>query len=1000
MFKLRIVHKGLILVAVPVLFGTVFITLLLFGLIDSNRLIERSLRLKDAMVWQIVQSENFVTAEGCYHCYKLTRDPFFKEHYKSSSQKERLATDKLDKLLSDPKVILPEQVQAVRAAASFSLNSMTTGRSQLLQKMSQEESKKALAATNSLKMLLYGGMISSVVVSGILAIFFCLNIRNRLLIILSNTVSLSKGTSSNPPLNGSDEIAELDQFLYKSASEIRTLERFKREMIGVVSHELKSPLSSVAGFLSSLSAGVFGEISAKAKDKVERTHKSVNRLMLLIKDLLILDRLELELKLEEVSVEEIVTASVDAVKELSDLSEIEIVIKSDAGNVCVDRNRIVQVVVNLLSNAIKFSPPASEVSLEARIADGSFECRVSDQGRGIPEAMRKQIFEPFRQVDAKDFVEKKGTGLGLTISHSIVEQHGGTIGVDSAAGEGSTFWFKIPSARDNPKTMLPATQLKGGAELSRTVALRSGQRFGVLQQGLLMIALPLTFQLVFVSVIWNQLNEIQIQTKREEESKEIIDYLCKGIDILLRSNKVLLTYVFTSAPGPRHEWEKRRDAGLAFLDQAISISASDSKRQKVLKQAKAFIWDYNNLVEREAIVGDKTNFYRKLAATGVLEVIIGSGANASLDKLAELIPEDEGMSKFEVMQQIHKKAVTLVLESKPLYRFQTMIEQVITKEVVVAARLSEQRSRMIEILELTLCAGIVLNIGLSVALAFTLMRSLTSRLAHVMENTARLVKREELEAPEKGADEIADLDRIMCETARHLYELETFKRELVAIVSHELRTPLLSVSSALELFESGALGDLSEKGKLRLKFAQNEAARLIRLINDLLDIEKMDAGKFVLDKAEYKVSDLVSNSIAAIAQLAEVKGLKLESELSNPDEIIYADKDRLCQVLINLLSNAIKYSPDNGIIRIVVEKSNDEITFSVIDRGRGIPAELRERIFERFVQVEKSDESERGGSGLGLAISKSIVEQHGGSIAVESEMGSGSKFYFKLPLKR
>jgi signal transduction histidine kinase len=208
----------------------------------------------------------------------------------------------------------------------------------------------------------------------------------------------------------------------------------------------------------------------------------------------------------------------------------------------------------------------------------------------------------------------------------------------------------------------------------------------------------------------------------------------------------------------------------------------------------------------------------------------------------------------------------------------------------------------------------------------------------------------------------------------------------------------LSVSSALELFSAGVLGELSEKGLSRLKFAQDEANRLIRLINDLLDIEKMEAGKFILDKSDFQISELVQNSIAATAQLAEQKGIKIETSFA--EQTINADRDRTFQVIINLLSNAIKFSPESGLIKLCVEASNDQIEFKVIDQGRGIPEEARKKIFDRFVQVEKSDETVRGGSGLGLAISRAIVEQHGGTIGVESEPSQGSTFWFRLPVSR
>jgi signal transduction histidine kinase len=344
-------------------------------------------------------------------------------------------------------------------------------------------------------------MLAEIVISIALATFVCVSITNPLKKILSNTISLSKGTALSPPIKGHDEIAELDQFLFKSATEVRELERFKRDMIGIVSQELKSPPFLVGTFLSSVSAGVYGSLAEKATQRVERTCTSVKRLIGLIADLLLLDRLDLEISPTEISVDDLLAASVDTVKELSERSGIEIVVKSEGGTAFADRDRLIQVIVNLLSNALKFSPPKGQITIEAGQRDGWFECRISDQGRGIPEAFRIQIFEPFKQVDAKDATAKKGTGLGLTISRSIVEQHGGVIGVDSEEGKGSTFWYKIPASKSSFSNQGANRNLldqPGKTSSLQTIKTQEIVKFSVLKQGMVIISVPLIFQLAFV----------------------------------------------------------------------------------------------------------------------------------------------------------------------------------------------------------------------------------------------------------------------------------------------------------------------------------------------------------------------------------------------------------------------------------------------------------------------------------------------------------------------
>lgn len=1062
------------LVGIPLIFGIVFLSVLFCGLSEANRLVQNELQMKDAMISMILASRCNGAAKMCAFGYLTTHDPFLKERYEQNKKRAIAADAHLRKLLKDkrgfripPLLLSTEQLFAMGPSAIAAPTQYLLP----LQRVCDREAKAAMEAMNRLQIILYGGMAAGTLITILLALFFCLNITNRLLIIVHNTVSLSKGTALSPPMAGSDEIAELDQFLYKSATEIRALERFKKEMIGVVSHELKSPLTSVGAFLSSLGEGVFGELSVKAQDKVKRTYSSVKRLMGLVSELLYLDRLELEMSPEEIKIEELLSVSVDTVKELAEPQGIKIDVRSSGGTVHADRNRMVQVIVNLLSNALKFSPPEGQVIVDAGIKDGWFECRVSDQGRGIPEEFRKQIFEPFKQVDAKDATAKKGTGLGLTISRSIVEQHGGKIGVDSEEGKGTTFWFQIPATAilRTKIVNVPQGPAGGSVTLSKSElpseSLQSGKKgsgearkFSVLHQGLVIISVPLIFQFVFVAIIACMLNQVTVQAHREENSKEVLNLLNEMSEVFTRAVNQGMMYAYTGDPVALHVWESGKKEGLEGLSRAEVLSVADPEQKKNLNESRAAVARLSDMLMSEAARNENKAEFRKMMETlgrrelGAQGVIAGRAArgitedlaynvkkNLGLDQTGHPLPDSaqgegpaarspdtglsserqslnrivgamaqagggtDGLGAMGIMGQF-QSFLTSSIQAKlvrPFLEVQESQDRLMKRERSTGKKLANQRAAMINLFQQTLFAGIGLSIGLSVFLAVILMRSLTNRLHHVMENTARLVKREALEPPEKGSDEIAYLDRVLCETGKRLIELENFKRQLISIVSHELRTPLMAVSSTFELFQSGALGDLSDKGKNRLAFAQEETERLIRLISDLLDIEKMEAGKFVLDISKVNVTESIQAAISGVTQLAEAKQIKMESDIPGSIESIFADGDRLRQVLINLLSNAIKFSPESGIIKVKVEKlGTDQLKLSVADQGRGIPEEMKQKVFDRFTQVEKADATERGGSGLGLAISKAIVEQHGGTIGVDSAPWAGSTFWFLLPIKQ
>ena len=229
---------------------------------------------------------------------------------------------------------------------------------------------------------------------------------------------------------------------------------------------------------------------------------------------------------------------------------------------------------------------------------------------------------------------------------------------------------------------------------------------------------------------------------------------------------------------------------------------------------------------------------------------------------------------------------------------------------------------------------------------------------------------------------------------RHV--LERMKAEFVSIVSHELRTPLTAIRGSLGLLAAGLLGTLTAKGNRMLEIAIANTDRLVRLINDILDVERLDSGREVLRRMNISSSQLVQHAVESMKPIADKAGVMLAFAPSA--WTVFADPDRIAQTLTNLIGNAIKFSPAESRIDLSTRLVNGMVAFSVRDEGRGIPTDRIEKIFERFHQVDASDTRQKEGTGLGLAICRSIVQQHGGTIRVESELGRGSTFTFTLPL--
>lgn len=227
-------------------------------------------------------------------------------------------------------------------------------------------------------------------------------------------------------------------------------------------------------------------------------------------------------------------------------------------------------------------------------------------------------------------------------------------------------------------------------------------------------------------------------------------------------------------------------------------------------------------------------------------------------------------------------------------------------------------------------------------------------------------------------------------------EIDRMKSEFVSTVSHELRTPLTSLSGALELVLSGKMGEFSDKVKSLLNMAHNNCFRLINLINDILDIEKIEAGKMDFEIKTLELMPLIDQAIQLNLQYAQKFNLEIKLLEILPNAFVQVDANRLTQVITNLLSNAIKFSEPNAPVEISINKDNNFIRVSVTNYGAEIPQEFKSRIFQKFAQADSSDSRQKGGTGLGLSISKLIVEKMNGRIGFNSE-NNKTTFYFDLP---
>lgn len=228
--------------------------------------------------------------------------------------------------------------------------------------------------------------------------------------------------------------------------------------------------------------------------------------------------------------------------------------------------------------------------------------------------------------------------------------------------------------------------------------------------------------------------------------------------------------------------------------------------------------------------------------------------------------------------------------------------------------------------------------------------------------------------------------------------VERMKTEFVSTVSHELRTPLTSIGGSLGLLSGGAAGELSEKAARLVNIAKKNCERLVRLINDMLDVEKIQAGKMAFDPRHMVLAPLMEQIVQANRPFAQQHGVDIHLRLPPWPQCVMADPDKFEQLLTNLLSNAVKHSSAGNIVEVSTVQVGNVVRVEVADRGDGVPPEFRSRIFTKFAMADSSNSRAHGGTGLGLAIAREIAARHGGDVGFRDRNGGGTIFYVELPL--
>lgn len=540
------------------------------------------------------------------------------------------------------------------------------------------------------------------------------------------------------------------------------------------------------------------------------------------------------------------------------------------------------------------------------------------------------------------------------------------------------------------------------------------------------VLLGIYLSLAFVKGITSRVSILADNSLRLAEDKELNEQLGGNDEI------ANLDAMFHKMSDEVKE-SARKERALTDNAQDVICSISKSGRLLMANPAASKNWGYTKeeLLERnmlDLICPEEQSAFEKMLAESsadlpTQEYRVVSKAGEALDTLWSMHWSDFDQCYFSVVHDIsERKQAERLLRASEL-RARTVVDSMLVGLLTVdeAGTIVSINPRTEQLLQFTaaeLCGKPLVHVfpQLQIQDSINAMSELFRRGAlHAPTSEKGSVHLSQLECKRKDGgilqlelwltelpvanQEDNYLVNILDVTARH--EMQKAKAEFVAVIRNDLRVPLSAVESYLQNFSSESKAKLLEDGKRKSELAMSNIGGLLRLIDDLLEINNLESGQLALNCTNTNLEDVIQRSLEAVRGFADQNKVKLHYEkAANIKLELWADPDRLGRIIINLLSNAIKFSPAEETVSVVVEAASPELCVKIIDRGRGVPASHKELIFERFKQVKSSDATQKGGSGLGLAICKAIIEQHGGTIAVDSEEGKGSCFWFKIPRKK
>lgn len=795
--------------------------------------------------------------------------------------------------------------------------------------------------------LLYAAALANLLLLGGMILFIHRSISRPISRLYADCERIKLGQSLAKPELLRSEIGILQNSFYKMSEMIVENEKRRKSYLEFLQEVQTAAMLRVRNCLDQLAGS--SSLTERGLQTLNGSRKSLSMLIQILQSMAetLQDTETIVLHCQSANTMQLLQTALAAVESLVEKKKINVVINAADEKIIVDPMLVGRVLVNLLSNAIKYSPDSAEIKVDISRTERFLRFSVRDFGPGMTREEQAKLFKKFSQVAAADGVKRAGSGLGLLICKRIVEAHGGEITCESEPQKGSCFWFTMPL--DGSATQRVSTEQKN--EKSPTAERRFAKlgKSSINSKFALLLLVFLAMQSVaFVSLQGNLSESIERAHHYAEHKNKLFDAQDLFALFLLWGKQTEAAlgredYLAVSKTLPLLKEQINKAAELLSSSEPRSEAALELAN--VLKEQNHLLKFANYVISHLSELSGRINEMIRTASEGSGRI------EGGIDRVIKL-ENANFQTSFDWSQRL---------------RFQMLFALMATAfgDLVVIA-----------------------------FAAFTGLR-IAERISVLKMKADAFGQGQQIAPSLSGADELSHLDSRLCQLSAELHEAEVRRQELLAVINHDLRTPLTSILGTFELCELGILGPVNESEAELVAGSQNQLEHMIAEVNDLLTIEKIDAGKFEIHSKSILIDELLDECMTLLTEKLKAKGtlLSIEPEANLLQAKIKGDRQLLVRLCVIVLANAIEASPNGEQVKLRLRQEADQVVASIEDHGTGITQALLPEIFERFRFLDGKPLT-----GLGLPLAHRLCRLHGGSIQIKSSDSNGTAVEIAIPL--